>query len=197
MADNKAAAAGGDRYRDDLDSRLRLVVAAYVLLLRSPGTAGGTGPVEDPAATEVLLHLRQSTGYRDGHWALAAGHVDPGESVLDAAVREVREEAGVGVAVDDLVPLTTVHRTVPGGGPREQRADIFFAAHRWTGEPRVMEPAKNGGWRWWPLASVVAGLPEPCVPHELEVMTLVARRGTTPGAVPAVLTSGFGRGRRS
>jgi bis(5'-nucleosidyl)-tetraphosphatase len=29
------------------------------------------------------------------HWEYAKGHVDPGESDLDAAVRELREEAGI------------------------------------------------------------------------------------------------------
>ncbi len=33
---------------------------------------------------------------RDGrHWVLPKGHIDPGESAEEAAVREVREEAGV------------------------------------------------------------------------------------------------------
>lgn len=175
-----------ERYTDELSTRVCLVAAAYVLLLRAPQGAGS------PGAVQVLLHLRRNTGYRDGHWALAAGHVDPGESVVEAAVREVREEAGVAVASTDLLALTTVHRTVPGGGPREQRADVFFAARSWTGEPRVMEPAKNIGWRWWPLAEVSAGLDAPCVPHELAVMRLVAEHGTSsPAGVPAVLTHGF------
>jgi len=29
------------------------------------------------------------------HWEYAKGHVDPGESDLDAAVRELREETGI------------------------------------------------------------------------------------------------------
>lgn len=177
-----------EHYTDDRATRVRLVAAAYVLLLRTPA---GTEIGAEPGAVEVLLHLRQGTGYRDGHWALPAGHVEPGESVVETAVREVREEAGVVVPPTQLLALTTVHRTVRGGGPREQRADVFFAARSWTGEPRVMEPAKNAGWRWWPLAQVAAGLDAPCVPHELAVLSLVAEHGTAVGAVPAVLTHGF------
>ncbi len=180
-------------YSDDLGSRVRLVAAAYVLLLR-PAAAGTAAPgTADLGAggTAVLLHLRQGTGYRDGHWALVAGHVDPGESVIDAAVREVREETGVVVAADDLEPVTTVHRTLRGGGPREQRADVFFATRRWSGEPRVMEPAKNAGLAWWPLTRVVAGLPEPCVPHELDVLRRVAGAEDGGRRVPAVLIAGF------
>ena len=176
---------GEHRYPDDVNSRVRLVAAAYVLLIRADGP--------DP---EVLLHLRQHTGYRDGHWALVAGHVETGESVVAAALREAHEEVGVTVAAADLVPVTTVHRTVAGGGPIEQRVDVFFAADRWAGEPEVREPGKNAGVQWWPLGQVVASLPEPCVPHELRVIELVAAAGWppatwAPGAVPAVLTHGF------
>ena len=110
--------------------------AAYLLLLR-----------DGPDGTEVLLHLRRNTGYRDDHWAVVAGHVEHGESVLDAAVREAAEEAGVTVRTGDLVPLCTVHRTLRGGGPIDERADFFLAARTWAGEPRIMEP-RQGGARW-------------------------------------------------
>ena len=75
-----------------------LIPAAYVILLRE----GGRGP-------EVLLQLWRGTGYMDGHWACeAAGHVEAGESVLDAAVREAHEEIGVVVDPRALEPLTAM-----------------------------------------------------------------------------------------
>ncbi|MBA2639603.1 MAG: NUDIX domain-containing protein [Nocardioidaceae bacterium] len=154
-----------------MESRFRVVPAAYLLLLR----AGPTGP-------EVLLHLRQGTGYRDGHWAVVAGHVEAGESVLQAAVREAAEEAGVRVALADLEPLCTLHRTIRGGAPIDQRVDFFLAARRWGGEPRVREPAKAAAMAFAPLSH----LPEPTVPHERRVLDAVRA-----GSVPAILTDGF------
>lgn len=151
---------------------LALVPAAYLLLLWS----------RPDAPDEVLLHRRIGTGYYDDHWALVAGHVEPGESALEAAVREASEEVGVRVDPVDLEPLTTLHRTLSGGGPVEQRADFFFATRRWRGEPVVAEPAKNGGLRWAPLDK----LPAPVVPHEAEVLTRLHR-----GDLPAVLAYGF------
>jgi 8-oxo-dGTP pyrophosphatase MutT (NUDIX family) len=148
-----------------------VVPAAYLLLLR-----------EGDDGIEVLLHLRRNTGYRDGHWAVVAGHVEHGESVLDAAVREAAEEAGVTVDTGDLVPLCTVHRTLRGGGPIDQRADFFLAARTWRGEPRIMEPAKAAEMRFFALSA----LPQPCVPHERRVLDCVAS-----GVVPAILTDGF------
>lgn len=146
--------------------RFQVVPAAYVFLLRDD---------------EVLLQLRQNTGYRDGHWAAAAaGHVEHGESVLAAAVREAGEE--IGVVPTDLVPLTTMHRTHANGQAIDERVDFFFTTRTWTGEPRLRETAKAADLRWCPLDD----LPEPVVPHERFVLEHL-RAGTT----PAITTYGF------
>ena len=52
----------------DSHDRFVVIPAAYVFLLRS---------AEETGAREVLLQLREGTGYMDGHWAAAvAGHVE-------------------------------------------------------------------------------------------------------------------------
>jgi 8-oxo-dGTP pyrophosphatase MutT (NUDIX family) len=150
----------------------------YLYLLRGAG--------QD---TEVLLQLRGRTGYLDGHWAAAAaGHVEAGESVYAAAVREAREELGVTVALADLHPVCASHRTLPGNpDPIEQRVDFFLTANAWAGEPVVLEPVKCLELRW----SRLDRLPSPFVPHELDVLARLhtALMGGPP--VPAVLTTGF------
>ncbi|MGH3481855.1 MAG: NUDIX hydrolase [Nocardioidaceae bacterium] len=156
----------------DQPPRHQLVPAAYVVFSR-PGTAG----------REVLLHRRAGTGYMDGYWALVAGHVEPGESCVAAAVREAREEVGLTVTSDALVPLCTLHRTDGSDRPVEQRADFFFLAEQWSGEPSRAEPEKSSALEWFALVR----LPEPVVPHELLVL-----RHLADGAVPPVLTYGFG-----
>ena len=157
-----------------------LVPAVYLLLLRR---ARGTVPRSGRA--EVLLQLRRGTGYMDGHWACgAAGHVEAGESVLDAAVREAREEIGVVVDPRALEPLTAMHRSNDvGGAALEQRVDFFFALRRWEGEPVVREPARTGGLAWCPLA----GLPEPVPPHERAVLELLRESPAGGRAVPAAV----------
>ena len=145
-----------------LEDRTLLVAAAYVVLRRD---------------REVLLQLRAGTGYRDGHWALLAGHVDPGESVVEAAVREAREEGGVEIDPADLVPVTSMHRFEPGGPAIEQRLDVFFETTSWSGEPTLHEPHRTASMGWFDLDA----LPDPVVPHERAV--LEALRDGRPPAV--------------
>ncbi len=146
-----------DRYRvdDHLTDRTLLVAAAYVVLQRGD---------------EVLLQLRRGTGYMDDHWAVLAGHLEPDETVLEAAARESREEAGVGIDPADLEPLTTLHRLERGGPQVEQRCDWFFRARRWTGDPAPREPDRTARMGWFPLRS----LPDPVVPHEHLVLEHLA-----------------------
>ena len=154
----------------DLHGRFSVVPAAYVVFLRG-----------QTHTREVLLQLRQGTGYMDDHWACAAaGHVERGESVFAAAAREAEEE----VALTDVVltPLTAMQRSNNTGLAIDERVDYFFACTAWTGEPRIVEPDKCADLRWFRLDS----LPDPVVPHELAVLTWVRD-----GALQPIVTHGF------
>jgi 8-oxo-dGTP pyrophosphatase MutT (NUDIX family) len=134
----------------------------------------------------VLLQLRgPETAFMSGHWASgAAGHIEYGESVAAAATREAVEELGVVVFPDDVQPLCTVQRTLPGcPDPVEQRVDFFLTAARWSGEPTIREPRKCAELRWCRLDA----LPEPMVPHEQRVLSLLASN-----RLPPILSLGFG-----
>jgi 8-oxo-dGTP diphosphatase len=155
-------------------TRFQVIPAAYLLLTRGSGEE-----------LEVLLQLRgPGTSYLPGHWASgAAGHVEQGESVFVAAAREAAEELSVHVDPADISPLCAVQRTLPGcDDPVEQRADYFLTTTRWTGEPTITEPRKCVELRWCRPSA----LPEPMVPHERVVLSLLAE-----GVVPPVISLGF------
>ena len=155
--------------RDPHHGRFVVVPASYVFLLRGEG--------DD---TEVLLQLRTNTGYMDDHWAAAAaGHVEQGETAVDAARREALEE--VGVTDLDLVFVTAMQRT-RHDLPIDERIDFFFTARSWTGEPRILEAAKAAELRWCRLDD----LPDRVVPHELAVL-----EGLRAGTSTAYSTFGF------
>ncbi|KQW49006.1 DNA mismatch repair protein MutT [Nocardioides sp. Root1257] len=149
--------------------RFVVVPASYVFLLR-----------DRTSGTEVLLQLRQHTGYMDDHWAAAAaGHVEQGETAYDAAHREAHEE--LGVTDLDLEFVTSMQRH-GSELPIDQRIDFFFTARSWSGEPRIIEPEKAADLRWCPLDA----LPEPVVPHERSVL-----EGLRTGTTTAYSTFGF------
>ncbi len=159
--------------QDPATGALRFVVvpAAYVFLLREHTDGDGT---------EVLLQLRRGTGYMDGHWAAAAaGHVERGETAVAAARREALEE--VDVRDLDLTFVTAMQRTAHDL-PIDERIDFFFTARSWSGEPRIVEPAKCADLRWCSLDA----LPDPVVPHELVVL-----EGLRRGDVPPLSQFGF------
>lgn len=145
-----------------------LVPASYVFLVRDG---------------QVLLQLRQNTGYADGHWSAgAAGHIEFGEDALDGAVREAREELNVTIDRNDLVPVAVMQRTDGTDDPIQQRVDWFFAATRWQDDPVITEPVKCAALEWFALDD----LPELVPAHERQAIAALAA-----GARSTLLFEGF------
>lgn len=106
----------------------------------------------------VLLARRSGTGYADGMLNAPSGHVEEGEDVRAAMIREAAEE--VGVAIDPAairVALVMQHRAPLG----EARTGWFFEARTWQGTPVNREPDKCSGLGWYPLD----GLPDDMVAY--------------------------------
>ena len=100
-------------------------------------------------AGEVLFGQRHNTGYEDGAWHVPSGHLEAGESVVAALIREAREEVGVVIDERDVEFAHIMHNSSSGG-----RAAFFFTVHRWAGEPENREPDKCKGLRWFPLGAL-------------------------------------------
>jgi 8-oxo-dGTP diphosphatase len=120
-------------------TRFKLPIAVHVFLLRSGS---------------ILLLQRHNTGFEDGNYGLPAGHLEPGESVTHAAVRECREEVGIELDPTDLRAIGVTHYTSPTG----EGVDFFFTATRWRGEPTTC--AECSSVEWYPLDA----LPDNTIP---------------------------------
>jgi 8-oxo-dGTP diphosphatase len=107
-------------------------------------------------AGEVLFGQRQNTGYEDGAWHLPSGHLEAGESVVTALIREAQEEIGVIIDAHEVEFCHVMHNSSSGG-----RVAFFFTVRRWVGDPENREPDKCSGLRWFPLAA----LPDQLIPY--------------------------------
>lgn len=107
-------------------------------------------------AQQTLLSLRTNTGYMDGYYGVVAGHIEPGETIDNASIREASEEAGLTLLPKDLEVVQVMHRS-----DGEERIDFFIHVHNWGGEIRNTEPHKCTELAWFPLNT----LPENTVPY--------------------------------
>ena len=102
---------------------------------------------------QILLLRRFNTGYADGQYSVPAGHLDGGETVMAAAIREAGEEVGVRLDPHDLTFSTVMHRM-----EEEERVDFFVQVHRWPGEPFNAEPDKCDDLRWADIHQLPANM---------------------------------------
>jgi 8-oxo-dGTP diphosphatase len=96
-------------------------------------------------STSFLLLRRCDTGFEDGSYGLPGGHLEPGESVRQTAIRECREEIGIDIDESDLEVIGVTHYTSPSG----EGIDVFLVARRWRGEPQII--AECDELRWSPI----------------------------------------------
>jgi mutator protein MutT len=104
----------------------------------------------------ILIARRKNTGYRDGEYSVPAGHLDGGETVVTAGVREALEEVGLQLNEADLKFVGVMHRVED-----DERVDFFLRVQRWQGEPFNNEPDKCDDLQWVDMAA----LPENMVPY--------------------------------
>jgi 8-oxo-dGTP diphosphatase len=105
---------------------------------------------------QVLLLRRFNTGYEDGSYSVVAGHVDAGETVTQAAVREAKEEVGVILDPTDLQFVHVMHRK-----SEDERIDFFMAVRHWVGDVINHEPQKCDDLSWVNIDS----LPHNTIPY--------------------------------
>jgi len=88
----------------------------------------------------LLKHLRS------GHWSFAKGHIDPGETEVETAEREILEETGLAITVD------TAFRCEIKYSPKKDvmKDVIYFVAASPTAKI-TCPPDEIEGFLWLPL----------------------------------------------
>jgi 8-oxo-dGTP diphosphatase len=134
------AVKSGDLSGITLD-RPRLIVDVNLLLRDGPN---------------ILLGRRVSAKFGNGCYSLPAGHLELGESVKAALIREAHEELGITIAPEHVKFAQVMHNSYGLG-----RIAFFFEVSIWAGEVTNREPEKCDDLRWFPLDA----LPAPMIPY--------------------------------
>ncbi len=103
---------------------------------------------------QVLLAQRSRGGYI-GRWGFPGGHIERGETSIEAAMRELAEETGV--AADPVGILTVLDEIGRGGdGTITWHYVLVVVLADWrSGEAVAMDDA--AGVRWATLADITGG----------------------------------------
>src|SRR4051794_37221393 len=104
--------------------------------------------------TIVIVPVRRAANGRKVI-ALPKGHVDPGETAVQAAAREVREEAGV--EAEPVEKLGDVRYWYQRSGRRIAKQVAFFLCEYRSGDPADHDSEVEVA-RWMPLDEAVGAL---------------------------------------
>lgn len=115
--------------------------ACGFVFFANPGV-GAAVVVRDDAG-RVLLVKRARHQFGAGRWCFPCGFVEWGEDVAAAAVREAKEEAGLDVALGDVVQVASNFHE-----PAKPTVGVWFAARRVdpAQEPTAGDDASDVGW---------------------------------------------------
>ena len=107
--------------------------------------------VVHPETLRILLHFHRKLG----RWLQVGGHVDAGESVAQAALREAREETGLPDLAffppqTPLLPVDYDAHEIPPTGAQPAHLHLDFRYLLATRQPEALHPAQgeSARFRW-------------------------------------------------
>lgn len=112
---------------------------------------------------KILLQRRQGSKLWPGFLALPAGHVDEGENVYDAAIREAKEELSITITKKDIIDSFVVNRRNKSLAPY---FDVYFEIASYEGKIKINEPEKCSELKWVDIDN----LPSDMVDFEIEAI---------------------------
>jgi 8-oxo-dGTP pyrophosphatase MutT (NUDIX family) len=118
----------------------------------------------DASGRVLLFHVVTAEEAPDGWWELPGGGIDPGESYLEAAVREIREETGLVIDPAQVgQPAWRRDSTWRSRGKRRLQHEVVVLARVALEQPAVVDGGRTPEEvedyvtaRWWRVPEIVA-----------------------------------------
>lgn len=121
---------------------------------------------------QLLLQKRKG-GFTDGIYTPVSGHVDKREGVIDALIREAKEEAGISLKKEDLKISVIAHLLdAPYKGGRADIINYFVFTDKYEGEIENKEPDKIKRLEFFDMEA----LPSKLMSHIFEVIKAYNRK---------------------
>ncbi len=102
---------------------------------------------------QVLL-ISTRSGRR---WQIPKGHLEPGETPQEAAVREIQEETGVSACPTAPLGMVEYDFRTANGRLIHKRVDYFLLSYR-HGTEQDFDPKEVSGASWFPWHEAIAAL---------------------------------------
>ena len=129
----------------------------------------------DPATKRIVVQKRVK------YWtglAFPGGHLERGESLVESAIREVREETGL--IVSDLKPCGIIHWT-------RTDADEHYFVHLYRTETfygNLLDETEEGTVFWMPLEQLISQPKEALCPHFRDYLPLFLKESLFEAHIP-------------
>ena len=100
-----------------------------------------------------LLLFRRKGDHAGGMWCAPGGHLEHGETFLECAIREAKEECDLDVkSVEIIGVVNNIY------SPEKHYVNVDVIAHGVTGIPKITEPDKSEDMGWFSLDSLPSPL---------------------------------------
>ncbi|MFD4366296.1 NUDIX hydrolase [Rhodococcus sp. NPDC058521] len=167
----------------DSDESLRHTLLAFMdaapkacLREHAPGHVTASSLVLDHTGRQVLLTLHP----RVGRWIQLGGHCEPtDETVVDAALREAREESGIdALTIDPELLSANTHPITCSLGVPTRHLDLRFLVRAPAGA-RITRSEESTDLRWFPVNDLPADAEKSTIDHLVQLADNRQRTGAS------------------
>lgn len=120
-----------------MEERYKSMIVVDLMLIRS-----------NEEKKEVLLSLRKNTGYNDGEYELPGGHVEAGEDLMQAMIREAKEELNIEIKRENLKIMHILHHY------NGNRIQFILSAKKYKGTIQIGEPDRCEKLEWFDIKNL-------------------------------------------